>query len=458
MDKKLIRLLTAAASFLMMLSPVFASFNSLGIPDSSEIRKGQEEKWFECSLQAVRENAPEIRYNSNGQEFQIRMEESDETFNVFVSPHAVINVSVVSDIGSYIEQQDVYPGDAPGSWVLVRDKKTQKPIRIRYYFLKNSEVFVQFTPSVNGKIALADLVIFGNYAARGVPTGIPFRKFYSASIEDVINYTKGKLPWNYVLTDSDLYVNLRQMIAAIRNKLPSIKYYPTAMYDEDNQLVDILTGQKLEIPEQTDGRLLLSSAGFVKWIADGLVQPVSNGRLKRAPLLAQTVEYKDNGHIGIASLSHNLFFSLDWIRNLASAVISVYSGTTYKFNQSGVDVTVDPFSSSISKEGIKNTVTFIEDTGYTTAVLKSLLYVLAATEPGTFYFGAIRETDRTVTPEIKVFNDCISFFPYFMDDGTFACAVFMNGREISLEEFCLVYKADYVYLTRVKSSDLFFPE
>ena len=452
--KKLLCLITA----LCLTLPFFAAYNRLGIPDSSEIRKGLEERWFTAPLSEIRMNQPEIRANDNGEKFQIRLEENDSTFNVFVSPRALVKVNVFSDKGMYTEEQELYPGDIAGSWVLIRDKRSGKALRIRYYFLKNSEVFIQFTPQ--GKTALADLVIYGNYAARGVPTGMSFEKFYSASFDDVMNITETKLPWNYVLIDTDMYQSMKQMCAVIRERLPSITLVQDAMYDEKNELVHISTGKKFENIEKSDKseeKLLLSSAGFVKWIADGLVEPVSGGILMREPLIKETVSVKDNGRQGVLSQKYDLFFAMNWVRNLASAVVSVYSGKTYLFNQSGVDVTVNPFASSITEKGVANTVTFVENSGYTVRVLNSLLYVLAATEPGTLYFGAIRGADRTVSPEIMAFNECVAFFPYFQDDGAFACAVFMNGREMSLENFLYYYDEDFVYLTRVKSSERFYP-
>ena len=450
--KKLVVLLTG----LILCSHLFASYNRLGIPDSSEIRNGMEEKWFTAPLSSVRENQPEIHANDNGEKFQIRLEENETTFNVFVAPHTVIKVNVFSDKGVYTEEQDLYPGDACGSWVLIRDKRTGSPLRIRYYFLKDSDVFVQFTPM--GKIALADLVIYGNYAARGVPTGMPFEKFYTASFEDVMDITETKLPWNYVIIDPDHYNGVKQMVGVIRSKLPNISYVPDAMYDENGELIHISTGKKFEKSEKSEKNLSLSSAGFVKWIADGLVEPMSGGILMRDPLIKETVEVKDNGRQGVLSQKYDLFFSLNWVRNLASAVISVYAGKTYLFNQSGVDVTVNPFASSITDKGVANTVTYVENSGYTVPVLHSLMYVLAATEPGTIFFGAIRGADRTVSPEVMAFNDCVAFFPYFQEDGAFACTVFMNGRELSLEDFCLFYAEDFVFLTRVKSSERFFPQ
>ena len=443
---------------LVLFSPLFARYNRLGIPDSSEIRDCLEEQWFTAPLSEVRLNQPEIRANDNGEKFQIRLEENESTFNVFVAPHAVIKVNVYSDKGMFTEEQDLYPGDAAGSWVLIRDKRTGKPIRIRYYFLKDSDVYVQFSPQ--GKIALADLVIYGNYAARGVPTGMPFSKFYTASFEDVMNITETKLPWSYVLADPQIYHSMKQMAAVIRERLPFISVVNDAMYDENGDLVHISTGKKFENIDESDKsekKLLLSSAGFVKWIADGLVEPLSGGLLKRDPLIQETVFVKDNGRQGVLSQKYDLFFSLNWVRNLASAVISVYAGKIYLSNQSGVDVTINPFASSITDKGVANTVTFVENSGYTVRVLHSLLYVLAATEPGTFFLGAIRGTDRTVTPEVMAFNECVVFFPYFQDDGAFACNVFMNGKEMSLEDFCYFYADDFVYLTRVKSSENFFP-
>ena len=441
---------------LLFVSPIFAAYNSKSVPDSSEIRKSLVEKWFEAPLSAVRMNLPEIHNNPAGEKFQVRLEESDTTYNIFVSPQKKIKVDVYSDLGKETKEQEVYPGDAPGSWVLIKDKKTEKILRIRYYFLKNSEVFIQFTP--RGKTALADLVIFGNYAARGVPTGVPFTTFYSASFDRVMNITKNSLPWNYVDVDPSMYHSVLQMAAVIQERLPNILFAPDAMYDENGELIQIFSGKPYDEIQTDDDRMMLSSAGFLKWIADGLVEPIAGGRIKREPLLQETVQVKETGLQGSLSQKYNLFFSLDWIRNLASAVISVYTGKTYKFNQSGVDVTINPFASSISSFGAENIVTFVENSGYSVPVLKSLFYVLANLEPGTIYFGAIRGTDRTVTPEVKAFNDCVAFLPYFVTDGSFGVYVFMNGRGISIEEFCNIYQDDFVYLTRVKSSEQFFPQ
>lgn len=451
---------TLIFAFLLLCSSfLFAAYNSLGIPDSAEIRQGLLESWFHSPIESLRAKVPEIYTNDIGQKFQVRMEEGESTFNIFVSPQNKIKVDVYTDSGVKEEEQYVYPGDAQGSFVVIRDKTNGKTLRVRYYFLKNSEIYIQFSPY--GKLALTDLIIFGNYAARGVSTGIPFDRYYTSSFHEVMKTTKNVLPWNYVLSDPDDYHSVKQMIAVIKEKLPEILYAEDAMYDEYNQLVQISNGKSFDSIQEKNlgqGKLFLSSAGFVKWIADGLVEPIAGSPLKRTPLIKETVKVKDTGYQGILSQKYSLFFALDWIRNLASAVISVYSGQTYLFDNSGVDVNINPFASAITDSGVENIVTFIENSGYRIEVLKSLLYVLAATEPGTFYFGAIRGTDKTVKPEVMAFNECVAFFPYFLNDGAFDCAVFMNGRQMTLENFCMYYPETFVYLTRVKSSENFFPQ
>ena len=441
---------------LLLAAPVFADYNSWGIPDSSEIRKGLKERWFEASLEDVRMNLPEIYDNDAGQKFQVRLEEADSTYMIFVAPCATINVKVYSNKGMSYEQQEIYPGEAPGSWVLVRDKKTNKPIRIRWYFSVDSDIYVQFTPY--GRTAVADLLIYGNYASKGASTGIPFDKLYELSFADVMKMTAISLPWKYVTVDGDKFGSVLQMAGMIQKNLGRVMFVQNAMYDEDGKLIQITNGKAFDTENQDPSKLYLSSAGFVKWIADGLVEPIAGTKLKRAPLVKETVTVKENGYQGVLSQKYNLFFALDWIRNLAAAITSVNNGKVYMYNEAGTDVTINPFAATISGAGTVNTVTFIEDTGYNVSVLKSLLYVLAATESGNFYFGAIRETDKTITPEIKVFNDCVAFFPYFSSNGSFGCFVYMNGKQISLDDFCMIYPDAYIYLTRARASKDFYPE
>lgn len=443
----------AACAFLFALPCVGSGI--LDIPDSADIRKDLIESWFEAPLDAVRENNIEVRKNRSGQSFQIRMEESDASFNIFVSPHAELMVDEYNGGEKKQVLLDVYPSDAQGSWLLERDKTSGVPIRVCYYFAEDSDVYLQITP-IDDK-AYADFVILGGYAARQVPTGLPFRKIYSTSLDELQRITKAMLPWSYVQHSPDMYHSIKQMVAVITRQLPGLVYADDAMYDEDDNPISVMTGKSRFQSADDGGKLSLSSAGFVKWIADGIVRPIAGSSLRREPLLRQTVEYSPVGRQAHLSQSYDLSFALDWTRNVAAAVLSVYMRRDFLYEQSGVDMKEEPFAAEDTPNGVKETYGYIKNTGYAAQSIKPLLYVLATKHPGEFYLAAVRETDKYATPEIKVFNQCAVMLPYFDNNGRFRCAVFANCKETSLDVFCHKYKDGFIHLTRIKSTDNFHP-
>jgi|WetSurMetagenome_2_1015567.scaffolds.fasta_scaffold121758_1 hypothetical protein len=444
------------AMFFIIVFPAHALYNKYGIPDSSEIRSSLVETWFEAPLDVIRMNRPEIHKSQSGKEFQVRLEESESSFSIFVAPHTTIAVDVYSDSGRQTIMQNMYPGDAIGSWVLVREKQTGLPMHIRCYFSPDSDIYVQFSPF--GKKTSADFVIFGCYVARNIPIGLPFDRFYTASFADIIDWTQNTLPWKYAVIHPAMYHSTKQMIAVIREHLPDLVYADDTMYDENSEPVYVSTGKPRIIPIEDSGKLSLSSGGFVKWIADGLVEPLAGGCLKREPLIVSTVRCDPLGYQGVLSNSYNLSFALDWTRNIAAGVLSVETGKEYRYSESGVDVKIEPFSAEITATGVRNTVSYIPDNGYPVTVLKALLYVLASKDPTECYFAAIRETDRTKSPEVKVFNECAVLFPYFDDKGHFACAVFRNCAESEFSAFCQRYRSDFIHLVQVRTSDKFYPQ
>ncbi|MFA6938401.1 MAG: hypothetical protein WCQ67_09240, partial [Treponema sp.] len=365
---------------------------------------------------------------------------------------------------------EVYPSGAPGSWVLYRNKDTGKPTKICMFFNQDAEVYIQFQPSENK--TFADMIVFNSYAARSVPVGISFESLYTMSFADVYKITAQCLPWQKVAVVPKQYHAPLQMAAVIRENLSRIDYADDACYNERGKLYSISTGKPFKIIAEDDGtsyddlvqkkeiednRLTLSTAGFLKWIIDGLVEPRLGTKLSIGDLLQPTVEYYTAGKNGVLSQKWNLSFTLDWSRNLAAKALSARSSKNYNFTDGGVDVTVEPFSSEIVNGKLVNTTGYIKDSGYSVAKLKSILYVLAVTEPSYCYLGAIRQSSKLVHDEM-VFNECAIFFPYFDDTGRFGCTVFENGRELTLEKFCGTYSDSFVHLERVKCDDSFFPQ
>ncbi|MBS7311283.1 MAG: hypothetical protein KIG70_08900 [Treponema sp.] len=453
--KKIFAAVISAASLLM--SSLYAEYNSLGIPDSAEIRKTIIDNWLNQDLEGIRMQNSQIRANKAGEIFQISLEEQSDVFAVYVSPRTQINIDVYDSTGVHTVTEDAYPVNAFGSWMYVRSKDDGKPEYLRIYVAKNSDVYIQFKPHKN--VTTCDFVIFNSFAAQNVPLGIPFEKLLTSSVQEIYNLTKNSLPWNYSGYVQNQYDSNILMVKTIRTYLKDIAYENDAMYDEIGKNISITKGT-LHIPEERNkGKLVLSSCGFVKWVVDGLVDPIAGSYLKRGPLIESTVEYNPTGYQGNLNNSFNTNFSLDWTRNLAAAALSVRAKKTYLYKDTGVDVTVEPFTAVYTSKGVTNTAGYIKNTGYQPDNLKALLYVLAITEPDYFYLAAIRQTDRK-SSEVKVFNDAAVIFPFFDKNGTFHISVFMDGEELKYNDFekYLVKSKDcFVHLTRIKTSSNFYP-
>ena len=460
--KKLFSAFTLFLACGILGRPLFAEWNSYKIPDSAEVRRQISREWFEGSLDFLRSVNSEIRSNQIGTQFQVRLEEQQDAFLIVVAPKSQMKVDVYEAAGMRTAVEDSYNMESPGSWLLVRSKKDGSPILARYFFSQNSGVYIQFRP--NEKTSFADLVIFENFAARGVPIGVPFEKFYTASFAEVQALTKNNIPWDYVQPRIGQYDDTLVMVQTIRENLKNIAYADDAAYNEEGKPVSIQNGQPRFVPFNLRSKISVSSAGFVKWICDGLVEPLAGSYLKLSPLVQKTVQVNPSGSQGILEANYNSNLSLDWTRNLAAAVLSVRKNNTILYKDSGVDVSIEPFAARWTDRGVQSAVGYISNTGYKIQYLKPLLYVLATVNPQYFYLAAIRQTGKGPKgEEVKVFNDAAAIFPYFDADGKFKAVVFYDGEEYSLQQFCGAFDSQrsgdsFAHLVRVKTSAKFYPQ
>lgn len=126
----------------------FAEYNRMDVPDSASIREAIASSWFYPSLKTLRGKKAEVHSNSIGQKFQVKLEESGNTFSIIVAPEVSLSYSTISNgiVGGEKETVSEFVADACGSWILTRDSITGKAKSIRYYFAKDGDIFVQFSP------------------------------------------------------------------------------------------------------------------------------------------------------------------------------------------------------------------------------------------------------------------------------------------------------------------------
>ncbi len=448
------------AFIFLFLSSSFADYNSLNIPDSAEIRRTILETWLSSPISEVRRYEDELRLNKIGEEFQIRLEENGEEVCIIVAPRSVLDVNLINGDSLRTVRAAVYPKGALGSWILYRDIKTGNPLRVEWHFVSDPEVFIQFR--TDGKKTLADLLVFGSFVAHSIPLGIPLERLFTASFQEVINWTEKTVPWNEVLAPLDSYNDTIVMASMIKDNLASILFMDDACYDEVGKLRSITTGELVSpkdefgVPLMDNSKHTLSGAGFLKWIIDGMVEPITGRGTKISDLVMPTSDFDPVGKMGVMSQEWNLMFTLDWCRNLAAASYSSHSRRDVSFENAGVDVNKDFFALDLAGNSVIGDTGYLKNSGYKIEVLKPILYVLAVTEPSYFYLVAIRQPSY-IKPDELVFNNCAVIFPYFANNGKFGCFIFEQGEEISLEDFLKRHQGTYIHLERVKSTDSFFP-
>lgn len=439
----------------LCVTQINAEYYGRDVPDSSDIRSTLIDQWFTNDLKYVRLEQSKEYTNSIEQAFQVRLEELDDQFAIIVAPKQKLDIDLISSKGTKTITVDVYPSDLAGSWILFRDKKTGAPLSIRYYFQKNSEIYVELRINQQRKV-FADFLLFGMYAVRSVPIGLTVEQLYSLSFEQLVECTKNNLPWEYSDIENYLYEGNLQMIGMIREKLEFMKHDRDAAYDGLRKPVYISRNQE-RIEKAGEKGVSVDSSGFVKWIVDGIIYPLAGSNLEIEPLKKSTVTLKTGSKADTFSQKVNMYFSLDWTRNLAAAYLSVTSGKLYDFENSGCEVTIRPFASELTTDGLKSSSVYISGSGYSVSALKALFYVLAITEPDRFYLGAIRETDDAV-PQNIFYTKSVAFFPFFDQENNFAVSVFEDGNEYTIEQFIERNQKTFVNLVRLSSSLRFFPQ
>lgn len=400
------------------------------IPDSTYCRAQLVDTWLLQKVELLENQEALPVQNRTDDYFLVRKEKENGELQIIFAP-LVKQPIVLEDAQEKREELiETWPKDAPGAWILFRDEKTGKPLRVRYYIVPDSRVFVEFTPDTEKSYAY--FYIFGAAAAYRVPVPVNFEWFYTASLKDVKRLTEYTLPWNYTKVFERSYEDNMQMIGVLRELLPAVNE------------ASFFTGQTADVD-------------FIKWIADGLVKPLTGSAiedktLKRSTALplaeAQTAD------------EYNAF---DYIRNAAAAAISARTGILYYYNTSGADVKTEAFSLYRDNSGALKKTGFVADSGYPIELLKSLLYVLAVTEPGRFFLGAVRRSVPSTaaagqSAEKQIFTGTAAFFPWFDASGTFQTAVFENGQEYTLDEYVQKNARCFVFLVRIKASKRFYPE
>ena len=405
-------------------------------PESAGVRSGILESWLTAGTLEVSALDPVVVSDTNGFSYLVsrKRDAAAGLFEISVEPYNARSVR--------------------GKWSLFRRLSDGSPERIVLFPGPDEAVRLELRPSADSASSdksRADLIVYGQYAARSVPVGLPFVRLYSLSLSDLYTLTETSIPWDLAAPDNTLYADIESAVAEIRDALPSLVYLDDGAFDEHGYPVLIRDGSAQD-PQAVRNALAngqdiarvaggVNCSGFAKWIIDGIVRPRAGSQLFIDPLKTPTAA--PNTHFTEPYReSRDLFFGLDWTRNLASAVVSLSAGATVRPDESGVDVTVNPFSGA---SGYKPAV------GYRMSELVPVLYWLAVRERGHLYLGAVSR--ERGTPPLRQYHHIAAFFPWFDSTGRFRLTVFESAAETESAEFVSRNADAWIHLVRVRAPE-----
>jgi len=429
------------------------------ISDDSILRNRLKDNWFIDTPRRVLSQGARMEYLQTGERVQVSAIEGRDEFIVILSREQMSGrIDTSSNTASERRATGQFPGWAQGSWMLTRSKETGAANLIRIFLLSDQFTYIQFRPFDKDK-CIMDAVLYGAYISRSLPVAVPFDRLYTMPLNEILKLVDGKFQIKYFEPNPLIYRDSRNFINMVRQRIGELRFADDGAIDENGNYVLIETLQKQN--PQTAG---VNCSGFAKWLIDGIIRPVTGARLTIPPLhnpfgirgSSFTVNWEER---------RDVFFGLDWIRNLAAEANTALRSPAYGVLDE-FEIRRDNFAFIISNQ--KNTFVdisyagFLKEAGYGVDGLRPLLYTLAIDEPYSFYLAAVNNeranpSSPRGTPRLRQYFHIAALVPYFDEYGIFRIAVFESAEETTFSSFRARNIRNHVNLVKIPIPTKFDP-
>ncbi len=348
-----------------------------------------------------------------------------------------------------------FPVYAQGSWIIKRSQRDGGLEQAKIFLRSDPNTFARIYPF--GERSRMDIVAYGGVLYREVLLPLSLEDILRSPFSRVRELTARVVDWSLFSPDPALYAEQRQLAAQIRARLPGLRYSDDGAIDSDGRAVYISS----LLPQAAEAGL--NCSGFVKWIVDGMIEPLSGRYLSVDTLRERMLDWRGSSFTIKFEETLDPFFGLDWSRALARELWSVMYPSRKEESPLAHDVRDAPFSlitnNSNPINGGSSYTAYpdnFEDAGFDLRGLKAMLFVLATREPGRFYLAQFNA--RTINPpRLRSYFHIAAIFPYFDDDGSFKVAVFESAAETSLDRILKAQNYEFVKLVRMPVSPRFNP-
>ncbi|MCL2440755.1 MAG: hypothetical protein FWD14_03365 [Treponema sp.] len=416
------------------------------ISDDSLLRIRYRDAWMIEAPGRVLSQRARIDTLETGERVQISTMQGTEEFRILFSRELMRGTSAVNR-----SPTGQFPGWAQGSWMLTRRRDTGEATQIRIFLRSDQNTHIQFRPFDRDKSFL-DVVLYGGFIARSIPVAVPFDRLFTMQLNDILRLVETKFPMRYFEPDLASYRSHRSFISNVRSHLDNLSFRDDGAIDENGNFVFIANLQ-----EQNPANAGLNCSGFTKWLIDGILRPVTGKRLAITPLKAP---FGQRGSSFTANWeeSRDVFFGLDWIRNLASEANKTLRSPAYSVLEE-FEVRNDNFSIVLVNQGrnfnAQSYPGFLGEAGFGIEGLHPLLYTLAIDEPFSFYLAAV--SIEQGSPRLRQYFHVAALVPYFDENGVFRIVVFESAEETSFTAFRNRYPGHHINLVKIPVSSRFDP-
>ncbi|MHC6202515.1 hypothetical protein ACYULU_04885 [Breznakiellaceae bacterium SP9] len=416
------------AAFIMLLlqgqSAAALANSTRQIVDDSALRRLYHNILLTELPQKALQFTPQIEELAGGGQVLVQVKE-DAARNEF----SIIFARELGETGNF-------PAWSKGTWILTRDKRDGKALKIQVFLRNDENTYIQFRYLSENK-CLFDQVIYDSYYTRSLPIAIPFERLYTAPLEEVLALVGEKFTRRYFEPDPDAYREVRFFADKVRARIDAegLEFGDDGAIDEQGRYVYIKDGT----PQNNEAGL--NCSGFSKWVVDGILWNQTKSRLPIAPLKEPFGDRGSNFSAAWEAL-RDPFFGLDWTRNLASIAAAKLRSPAFSTLEE-IEVRDWHFSSLIQKGNPVAYPGFHPNSGFGIEGLIPLLYALAIDEPGRIFLAAVNEErGAPVTPDnlrgiprMREYFHIGVLVPYFNEAGRFEVRVFESAEETAIRSF-----------------------
>ncbi|MBN2737704.1 MAG: hypothetical protein JXR70_12040 [Spirochaetales bacterium] len=327
---------------------------------------------------------------------------------------------------------DSYPFTKQGNASLKRDFNNGG---FEFYTLilrDEKDCYLRLTPQ--GERTIMDIFLFGYHLYKNLVIPLPFQRAMFLSFDELKSLSEKSVDWDFLLYNSQnaFHEHLEVLAGAIKSRLPEIGDNEDGAIDENGRWVYI---DNLE-PQQ--GERGLNCSGFAKWVVDGFYSKLNARNMEISPLKVKHPESRGSRWTKPLEERYDLYFALDWTRNLAFGYSQSLGSLKGQKNIEAEDVDDIPL------------LRYVEDVGYELNELYLALFYLAQKDQGRIYLGAISRPWE-LNPQQLIYFHVVVLVPYFDASGHFQVKLFERQEDNLVKNLALRYPGDFIHLVRVNA-------